>query len=209
MSTPTPSQHELELEDEPRLEVAVIVIATESSPGSAATLAEELWHGRPMVRVVAERLEGFDPVVVVMRDEDAVSHLDGLPGIIAIVDPEWSEGAAAPLRAALDYLTHSADAQAAVVLSLRTPEIAPEVLRRLAAASADAVAPVAVPKYRYARSSPVLLRREIWPRFLGAEGDLDLEHLLLAHPQWVIEVRVDHPPPRRIAVAGDLLELSG
>jgi CTP:molybdopterin cytidylyltransferase MocA len=90
-----------------------------------------------------------------------------------------------------------------------TPEIEAAALQELTEAHATAATLVTVPKYRYVRGGPVLLDRDIWPRFLGAEGDLDLEQILLAHPQWVSEVRVDWAPPRHISNEDDLRELAG
>ncbi len=55
----------------------------------------------------------------------------------------------------------------------------------------------------------MLIGRDIWPRFLGAEGNLDIQELVQAHPQWVTEVRVDDLPPRRIESLDDLIELAG
>jgi molybdenum cofactor cytidylyltransferase len=135
--------------------------------------------------------------------------IDDAANVVVIVDPEWEEGSASPLRAGLDYLTHSSAVEAAFVVALDTPEIPPAALDELALAHGQADTVVVVPKYRYVRGGPVLLGRDIWPRFLGAEGDLDLEHLLLAHPQWVTEVRVDWAPPRRMTTSDDLEELAG
>jgi len=188
---------------------AAIVIATDGSPGNAPTLAEERWRGRSILAGIVARLTALTVVVVVVRDEEAVDMLEGSANAVAIVDPEWAEGHAAPLRAGLDYLTHSSDTPAAFVVTIDVPEVSATVLDELAIAFAAGETPVVVPKYRYVRGGPVLLGRDIWPRFLGAEGDLDLEDLLLAHPDWVTEVRVDAAPLRRIATRSDLVELTG
>jgi molybdenum cofactor cytidylyltransferase len=196
-------------EPAPASRVAAVVVATAASPGLAATLAEESWRGRSLLRGVVERLADIELVVVVVRDAAAAELVGDAGNVVVIVDPEWEEGSAAPLRAGLDYLTHSSAVEAAFVVSLDTPEIPPAALDELAAAHGRAETVVVVPKYRYVRGGPVLLGRDIWPRFLGAEGDLDLEHFLLAHPQWVTEVRVDWAPPRRVATTDDLAELAG
>lgn len=189
--------------------VAAIVIATKASPGVAATLAEEPWHGRPLLAGVIERLGNLDVVAAVVRDEVAAELIEEFDDVVVIVDPEWLEGDASPLRAGLDYLTHSSNVAAAFVVTLDSPEIEPGALDDLVAAFTSAETPVVVPKYRYLRGGPVLLGREIWPRLLGAEGALDLEHFLLAHPQWVTEVRIDLAPPRRVSTIDDLAELAG
>ncbi len=186
-----------------------MVIATTESPGPAATLAEEPWRGESLLVGVVRRLAGLDAVVVVVREEAHAGLVDAIADITVIVDPEWREGTAAPLRVGLDWLTHATEVGAAFVVNLETPAVEGAVLEELLDAHAGAGKPVTVPKYRYVRGGPVLLDRDIWPRFLSTEGDLDLQQILLAHPQWVTEVRVDWAPPRPIATGDDLLELAG
>lgn len=187
---------------------AAIVLATAASPGPATTLAEEPWRGDTLLSGVIGRLSRLGSVVVVVRDDQYASMVEPADNIAVVVDPEWEEGDASPVRAALDWLTRSSDVDAAFVVTLDAPEIEPAVLDELALAHAQSEASITVPKYRYVRGGPVLVGRDIWPRFLGGEGDLDIEKLILAHPQWATEARVDSPPPRRIVNADDLLELS-
>lgn len=194
-------------EPEP-LSAAAVVIATVGSPGLGATLAEEPWRGEPLLAGLVRRLTWLDAVVVVVRDEAHGELVNGIPEVTVIVDPEWEEGAAAPLRVGLDWLTHATEVAAAFVVNMDTPEIEAAALQELVEAHAAAETPVTVPKYRYVRGGPVLLDRDIWPRFLGAEGELDLEQILLAHPKWVNEVRIDWAPPRHIKNEDDLRQLS-
>jgi CTP:molybdopterin cytidylyltransferase MocA len=194
---------------EATVRAAAVVIATTESPGPAATLAEEPWRGESLLVGVVRRLAGLDAVVVVVREEAHAGLVDAIADITVIVDPEWREGTAAPLRVGLDWLTHATEVGAAFVVNLETPAVEGAVLEVLLDAHAGAEKPVTVPKYRYVRGGPVLLDRDIWPRFLSTEGDLDLQQILLAHPQWVTEVRVDWAPPRPIATGDDLLEIAG
>ena len=187
--------------------VAAILVATDSSPGAMPTLAEEQFRGGNLLRTMAQRLDRLDAVVVVVRDEEAAGLVDGLDNVVVLVDPEWSEGASSPVRAGLDFLQQSGGIDEAFVIATSLPEVDPEVLQEMVLARREAGTLVAVPKYRYIRSGPVLLGRDIWPRFLGAEGQLDVEALLLAHPQWVTEVRVDVAPPRRILTSADLADM--
>lgn len=199
---------ELDPEPAPLSRAAVVVIATELSPGEHQTLAEEPFRGRSLLAEIVNGLGPLPMVVVVVRDESAASLVDGVANVVVVVDPEWREGSAAPLRAGLDFVAQSGDIDVAFVMDVAAPDVAVAVLEALVVAREDAATLVAVPKYRYVRGGPVLLSREIWPRLLGAEGHLDIDSLLLAHPQWVTEVRVDHPPPRRIVSLDDLRELA-
>lgn len=187
---------------------AAVVIATTASPGSASTLAAERWQRTSLLLGVVARLAELGSVVVVVRDESQAELLTDDTTVTVIVDEEWEEGRSAPLRAGLDWLTRSSDVEAAFVISLASPDLDPAVLDAMRRAHAASDKPVTVPKYRYVRGGPVLLDRTIWPRFLGAEGDADVEHHMLAHPQWVHEVRVDVAAPRRIVSADDLLDLA-
>lgn len=188
--------------------VAAILIATEPSPGEMATLAEESVRSGNLLRSTAQRLEELAIVVIVVRDESLAGLVDGLANVVVLVDPEWSEGASSPVRAGLDFLEQSGGIDEAFIVQVSLPGVDARVLAEMVEARRDGGTLVAVPKYRYVRSGPVLLGRDIWPRFLGAEGPLDLEALLLAHPQWVTEVRVDVAPPRRILSAADLIEMA-
>lgn len=199
---------EFGIEPNEPVSAGAVVIATVASPGPAATLAAEPWSRGSLLAGVARRLSSLDAVVVVVRDENELSLVDGVPDVTVIIDQEWEEGVSSPLRVGLDWLTHATEVAAAFVINMNIPEVEPAVLDELAAAHANSETPVSVPKYRYARAGPVLLDRSIWPRFLSAEGDVDVEHFLLAHPQWVTEVRVDFAPPRRIVDSDDLLELA-
>lgn len=194
--------------ESPPRRAAAIVIATGASPGTEPTLATEMVRGRSLLADILDRLAGLDLIVVVVRDEAGISVQETAANVVFIIDPEWVEGTAAPLRAGLDLLARDGDIDEAFVVPLAVPEIDPAVLEAVARGRIEAGTPVAVPKYRYVRGGPVLLAREIWEWFLGAEGDLDVEAVLLAHPQWVAEVRVNRAPPRRIASADDLLELA-
>jgi molybdenum cofactor cytidylyltransferase len=77
----------------------------------------------------------------------------------------------------------------------------------LAAAMDASGKPAAVPKYRYQRANPVLVDRYLWPRLMSLEGDSGASRLLQAHPEWVEEVRLDHPIPRDIDTPGDVSDL--
>lgn len=195
-------------EPSPLQTLAAIVIATEASPGERATLAEESFAGGNLLRSVVTRLAPLAMVVAVVREEAAADLVDGVDNVVVLVDPEWAEGDSAPVRAGLDFLQQTAGIEGAFIVSCSMPGIDAAVLDAVARARLAGGSLVAVPKYRHARSGPVLLGRDIWPRFLGAEGPLDVEDILLAHPQWVTEARVDAAPPRRIITANDLAELS-
>ncbi len=191
---------------EPLAASAAVVLATAASPGGRDTLARELVGGRPLLAELVARLQSLRMVVVVVRDEEDGSLVAGMDRVVVIIDPEWEEGAA-PLRAGLDFLAQSNEFDEAFVVQVHTPLLEPAVLEALSVARREAGTLVAAPKYRYVRGGPLLIGSELWPRFLGAEGALDLDDYLKAHPQWVSEVRVDFAPPRRIVTSDDLVDM--
>lgn len=196
-----------ELDGEPLESTAAIVIATQDSPGPAETLAAEPLGASTVLDALLGRLGELPMVVVVVREESDFVSIAEHENVVLLVDPEWREQAA-PLRAALDYLTQSGDVTEAFVVAVDAPELPSGVLAEISLARRQAGTPAAVPKYRYVRGGPALLGSDLWPRFLGMEGDLDVDAHLQAHPQWVAEIRVDYPPPRRISTVADLEELA-
>jgi len=192
---------------EPLAASAAVVIATDSSPGARDTLAHELVSGRPLLAELVSRLESLPLVVVVVRDEADAALVDGMENVVVVVDPEWRE-ASAPLRAGLDFIEQSGSFDQAFVVPVHTPRLEPGVLEALSRARRDAGTFIAVPKYRYVRGGPALIGSDLWPRFMGAEGDMDIDDHLNSHPQWVTEVRVDYAPPRRIVTDDDLIDMA-
>ncbi|NND02829.1 MAG: NTP transferase domain-containing protein [Acidimicrobiia bacterium] len=192
---------------EPLATSAAVVNATGPSPGSDDTLARELVGGRPLLVELVSRLQVLPLVVVVVRDEADAALVAGMDKTVALIDPEWKEDAA-PLRAGLDFLEQSSGFDQAFIVPIHTPLLEPGVLETLSVARRDAGTLIAVPKYRYVRGGPALIGSDLWPRFMGAEGDFDLDDQLKVHPQWVTEVRVDYAPPRRIMTRDHLAEVA-
>ena len=201
---------ELYLEPEPHSweKAAAVVVATAPSPGSQERLAREEIKGKTLLQDLVSRFADLALVVVVVRDGSDVELLDGFENVVVVVDPEWEESSA-PLRAGLDFLAQSGEFVEAFIAHIDTPVLPPGVCLELSAGRRDGGTLAAVPKYRYARGGPALIGADLWPHFLGLEGELDVDAHLLAHPQWVTEVRVDYAPPRRIETASDLLEVAG
>jgi len=143
-----------------------------------------------------------DEVVVVLGPdaEEVVAALDPTDATI-VIDPEWREGSAASLRVALDVVVRGPAADLVVVALADQIGVRAEDVAALIEAASGAVA--AVPKYRYRRSLPIVLAREMWERLLGLEGDVDLLDLLESHPDGVVEVWFDHLARPRIERRGD------
>ena len=148
-----------------------------------------------------------EPGVVVLGAgaEEVLDRAD-LSGFTVVIDPEWAEGQAAPLRAGVDELTRHADIGSFVLTSADTPEISADLVGDLVAAHTTHDRMVTAPKYRYARGHPLVVGRDLWPRLLGLEGDAGIDSLLQTHPVWVHDLWVDALPPRPVATPDDLVD---
>src|SRR5438067_3834326 len=111
--------------------------------------------------------------------------------------PEWARGPGASLRCGLRAL--GPDVEAAVVVLVDGPELAPAAVDRVVAAWREGREPIVAASYGGIRGHPVVLARSIWPlvpddgaRSLGAvlvpcddlgfPGDVDVADDL---PRWL------------------------
>ncbi len=109
-------------------------------------------------------------------------------GIEVVENPEWEEGIASSLRAAIAALEPRADVTAVCVGLADQPRVGPDAYRRLAAAH-EAGAQLAVATYGARRGNPVLLARSLWPRAMELRGDAGARQLMKDQP--VVEVPCD------------------
>ena len=161
--------------------------------------------GSPLLKRTLDEATSWpiDELIVVLgADAEAVEREVDLGAVSVLVDPSWSEGTAAPLRAVMDLLSRSRDVTHVVVARGDQPEVRAGDVERLVAAAtaADAV----VPKYRYAVGYPVVVGRALWDVFLRLEGEIDVHDVLTSHGVEIDEVWFDHVAPRRILGPDDL-----
>lgn len=136
------------------------------------------------VRVLAEG--GCHPVIVVLG-----AAVTDVPGAIVTVADDWAEGMGASLRAGLATLGDTApDATAAVVALVDQPDLTPDAVGRVAAASTRDVAAVAT--YDGSMGHPISLGRAIWDDVAAtAVGDAGARHWLRSHPDRLVAVPCD------------------
>lgn len=146
-------------------------------------------------------------VVVLGADAEAVLDRADLSGFTVVIDPEWEEGQAAPLRAGIDEMSRHADISSLVLTAADIPGIDRDLVGDLVAAHGTHQRSVTAPKYRYARGWPLVVRHDLWPRLLGLEDDSGIDSLLATHDTWVEELQVDALAPRTVATPDDLVDL--
>ena len=160
-----------------------------------------------------------DRVVVVLgADGDRLAESADFGPADIVIDPEWEEGSAAPLRAGLDTVSRDPSIEHVVIFEAATPVFDRAVVESLV--TAHLAVPhslpgrrlldksATVPKFRYALAMPVIIGRSLWERFLGMEGDAAVLQTLSAHPDWVNEVWIDRLPPTPVHTTEDLAAIA-
>lgn len=143
-----------------------------------------------------------DVVIVLGPDAEEIVVAMAPTDATVVIDPEWTEGSAASLRAGLDVVMRGPAADLVVVTHADRPGVDSADVAALVEAAGGAAA--SVPKYRYRRDFPVVLGRGIWERLLGSEGEIDLLGLLESHPEGVEEVWFEHLTGPRVLTPDDL-----
>jgi molybdenum cofactor cytidylyltransferase len=185
MTTPTPSST-----------VAAIILAagTSSRMGHPKQLLD--WHGRPLVRAVAEQALAarLDLVYVVVGGAGAAvaAALDGLP-LRIVANPRYADGQSSSLRAGVAAL--DAAVGAALILLGDQPFVTAAIIQRLVAAWRATGARIVAPLYQGQRGNPVLFARTIFPELLSVTGDQGARGVLAADPSRVYSVAFDDPRP--------------
>ena len=154
------------------------------------------WHGRPLVRAVAEvaLAAGLDPVIVVVgaARREVTAALAGLPLQIAD-NPAYMQGQSTSLRAGVAALApHVA---AAIVLLADQPFVTVAIVQRIVAEWRARGAAIVAPEYAGQRGNPVLFDRAVFPELLAVAGDQGARAILAADPARIHLVHFDDPRP--------------
>jgi CTP:molybdopterin cytidylyltransferase MocA len=157
--------------------IAILAAGRGSRLGGDASKPLVEWRGKPLVRwAVDAALASFlRPVIVVVgyRGDEVRAALAPLD--VTIVDnPEWEEGIASSLRAALTALAPIDDVTAVAVGLADQPRIDPGVYEALTAVGSEIV----VPHYDGQPGNPVKLARSLWPEAMELRGDAGARMLM-------------------------------
>jgi molybdenum cofactor cytidylyltransferase len=170
------------------------------------------WHGIPLLQAVLAEVSSWpvEAVAVVLgaHEEEILEAVDFGDAMI-VLNPEWEEGIASSLRVGLDAIGRDSQVARAFLVLGDQPHIHPDVPAGLLEGMERSDKMAMVPKYRFQRGNPVLVDRRLWSRLMSLEGDAGAARLFQAHPEWVHEIRFDHPAPRDIDTPEDLDDLLG
>jgi CTP:molybdopterin cytidylyltransferase MocA len=194
----------------PTMSVTAVILAADDSEEFATSKYLASVHGDLMLQHVVSKAADWpvdDLVVVLGAEADALLDAVDLGAATIVIDPEWAEGSASPVSAAVDLISRDRSVDWCLAVRADQPDISNETVEAvLNAISGDDVDAI-VPKYRYSVGWPVLLERSLWQHVLGGEGSLDLLDVVASHAAHVEEVWIDHLPPGTIAKPDDLLRL--
>jgi CTP:molybdopterin cytidylyltransferase MocA len=158
---------------------AILAAGRGSRLGGDASKPLLEWRGRPLVRwaLDAALASGLGPVVVVVgyRAGDVRTAL-GADELLVVDNPDWDEGIASSLRAALRALTPVDDVDALAVGLADQPLVGSGAYARLAAA--EGVARMRAACYDGRPGNPVWLARSLWPEAMHLRGDTGARTLM-------------------------------
>ncbi len=187
--------------------VAGVLLAAGEGSRLGQPKALVMLHGRTLAErgVQLLRAGGADPVIVV-----AGAVPVDVPGTTAVFNEQYRTGMGSSLRVALQALSDTSDAVAAVVALADQPLVGAEAVARLVAAY-RAGASVAVAAYQGRPRNPVLLAREDWPEVIElADGDQGARAFLKARAELVTLVECgDTGRPDDIDTPADLERIAG
>jgi molybdenum cofactor cytidylyltransferase len=152
--------------------VAILAGGRGSRLGGDASKPLLDWRGRPLVSwaLDAALASGLRPVLVVVgyRGDEIRAAVAPHDGVIVVENPDWAEGIASSLRAALTTLKPIDEVDAVCVGLADQPLVGPGAYEALAATTGSEIAAA---RYDGEPGNPVKLSRSLWPEAMELRGD--------------------------------------
>ncbi|MCL1594176.1 MAG: NTP transferase domain-containing protein [Actinomycetia bacterium] len=189
------------------MSTVAVVLAADSGDGFDSPKYLNPVRGSAMLQRVVDDARSWpvDDLIVVLGSEaediaDAISFGDAT----VLIDPEWEEGLASPMRAALDMISRDRTVDLVLLARGDQPGIDAGLVTQLISSAAESECDAVVPKFRYAPGWPVVLAPTLWSHFLGLEDSIDIHDVITTHASSIEEVWVDHLAPPILATKDDL-----
>jgi len=180
------------------MSTVAIILAADATPGFSGPKYLALLRGKSLLQHVVDDAAEWpvDEVVVALGSgaDELVEAID-FGRCTVIMDPEWAEGSASPLRAALDLVSRDRTTRRCVVARGDQPGIDGATVGTLIDMASETSADAVLPKYRYAVGWPIVLDYSIWDHLMGGEGAVDLHDVVASHSGAVEVVWYDHLSP--------------
>ena len=165
------------LEDQMLLEVHERIAGVVLAAGGSARFGEPKqlldWHGKPLVRHVAEVAiqAGLKPVVVVTgADHDTVSEALTGGQMEVACNPGWASGQSSSVRVGIETLPNYVGG--AVFLLVDQPLIPPALIQKMLQQHHRNPAAIILPVIEGIAGNPVLFDRQVFDELTTLEGDV-------------------------------------
>ena len=158
-------------------------------------------EGRPVIEAVLAMVADWDvaePAIAVFGSEGDLDDVE-LGTAVAVID-EAPPAVASAISVGLDAATRILpDAAAALIVDGDVPGVPAGTAASLISEWRRSGSMAAAPQYRYVRSGPVLVGRQLWDRIMASESEQRLVDLLAAHPEWTSTVVISDTAPSSVA----------
>jgi molybdenum cofactor cytidylyltransferase len=152
---------------------------------------------RPLLQHVVDVACSADlaDVVVVLGHaaEEVAAGLSLPPQARVVMNPEHGAGQSTSLSRGLESLGR--EVEAAVILLGDQPAVRRDAVRAVVEAYRQTGGPIVQASYRGVSGHPVLFHRRVWSTLHAVQGDMGARAVLRDHPDWVVPVEIDEPPP--------------
>lgn len=191
--------------------ISAVILAAGTSSRMGATKQLLPLGGVPLLQHVVDRAASAGPdeiVVVLGHDAEEIEAALTLPlDARTTLNSDYASGQASSLRAGL--AATDSRASAALILLGDQPDIRPDAIRAVIDRYRETAGPVVRARYGDEPGHPVLIDRSLWAEMTSrATGDRGAGPLLEEHPEWVVWVSVDGPPPDEVDTPEDFGRLA-
>ena len=174
-----------------RVHVGAVVLAAGASSRLGAPKQLLVHEGEPLVRRAAHAAlaAGAHPVIVVLgaESQQVRDALDGVAGVVTVVNERWADGLASSLAAGVRALLAAAPVDALLLTLVDQPLVGAAELAALVARCSDAHRIVAA-EYSGTIGVPALVGREHADALLALSGDRGAGAWLRSHGDRVARV---------------------
>lgn len=169
--------------------VAAIITAAGAGVRMQGRIKQLLpWRGKTLIEnaiEIARQSDVNETIVVLGAHADEIRQVIREPRARVVVNPDWAEGHASSIRAALDAISPTMDA--AIFINADQPFLTPTVVNGIIQRYRETDAEIIAPTYAGKRGSPVLFRRIHFDELRSLRGEQGGRELLARYAD-----RVEH-----------------
>ena len=174
-------------------------------------------RGRPLLQHVIDEAAASclaEIILVLGYRAEEISRAIRMPDTSAhvTINSDYARGQSTSLR--LGLRSASPKAKAVAILLGDQPQVSASLIDRVATDFLRADVPIVRPLYvspdgRAVPGHPVFLARRIWAEIEKLAGDQGVRGLIALHPDWLLEIPIQGPPPADIDTRADYVREAG